>query len=69
MPKLTGVLHGPHLSSDEGDSTDARNLQFELTFASILSRPGLPLRLGENPDLTIQALGKAFLIECKNTEE
>lgn len=64
-PKLRVVLSGPEMPSDESaESNAARNFQFELCFASLLSRAGLSPKLGENPDLWLDRPW-TFLFECK----
>lgn len=65
-PKLEHVLSGRLFQSDENPtSSQARNVLFELTLASKLSRtPFLPV-LGEHPDLMCTVEGKHLFIECK----
>lgn len=65
-PKLTSVLAGPMLPSDEDQaSNQARNLLFELNLATHLSRAGFHPRLGEHPDLLCEVVGKTLFFECK----
>lgn len=64
--KLTSVLRGPFLPSDEDkNSNEARNILFELNLAARLSRAGFTPTLGEHPDLQCGIDGKRLLFECK----
>ena len=64
-PKLRIVLNGPAMPSEESaDSNAARNFQFELRFASLLSQSGFDPKLGEKPDLWLDQPW-TFLFECK----
>jgi hypothetical protein len=65
-PKLAKILDGPALPSEESSSSNvARNVQFELSFASMLSRAGFSPELGEHPDVSIIVDGRVFLFQCK----
>jgi hypothetical protein len=66
VPKLRKVVDGPPLPSDENESSNiARNIQFELTFASMVARAGFAPKLGEHPDLRVVIDGRDLLFECK----
>jgi hypothetical protein len=63
--KLTSILQGPPLPTDEDPNTNqARNVLFELTMASKLWRAGLAPELGE-PDIRCWMNGRALYLECK----
>ncbi len=65
-PKLRDVLRGPALPNDENmNSSQSRNVLFELNCAHKLWRAGLAPRLGEHPDLTCEVQAAKFFIECK----
>jgi hypothetical protein len=65
-PKLRDILKGPPLPSDEDqNSSQARNIMFELNLACRLWRAGLSPRLGEHPDLSCIVNGRRLLIQCK----
>src|SRR6266852_7484307 len=67
-PKLRDVLRGPALPNDENmNSSQSRNVLFELNCAHKLWRAGLAPRLGEHPDLACEIQAAKFLIECKRT--
>jgi hypothetical protein len=66
--RLRRVLNGPILPSEEDRNTnEARNIEFELAFASLLSSAGFEVQLPKQSDLDIEArLGDLRLvIECK----
>ena len=65
--KLEIVLSGPPLLADENASSTnaARNTLFELYLASRIAAGGLPVELGEHPDLTCRLGVAEILIECK----
>jgi hypothetical protein len=63
--KLARVLQGPPLPTDENaNTTEGRNVLFELTMASKLWRAGLEPQLGE-PDIRCWVDGRAVYVECK----
>lgn len=65
--KLEVILTGPPLPiTENASSTNApRNTLFELYLASRLAAGGLPVELGEHPDLTCRIGEIEVLIECK----
>jgi len=72
---LTGRLHrllrGPVKEADEStktNTTDARNVGFELSTAASLQRSGLRVSLPEHGDLDVGADGATAAIECKRVQ-
>jgi hypothetical protein len=66
LRKLTDVLKGPVLPTDENTNTNqARNILFELTVATKLWHAGLSPELDEHPDVRCSIDGRAIHIECK----
>jgi hypothetical protein len=65
--KLEIILSGPPLLADENPSSTnaARNTLFELYLASRIAAGGLPVEVGEHPDLTCRLGVAEILIECK----
>lgn len=64
-PRLRTMLAGPELPSEEDQaSNQARNIQFELFLASLLSKVGMSVTLGE-PDLQCKIGELSVLIACK----
>lgn len=64
--KLRQVLNGPLLPSDEDpNSSQSRNILFELSLAAKLHRAGLAPVLADTPDIACQVLGKWLYFECK----
>jgi len=65
--KLEVVLTGPPLpiNEDASSTNAARNTLFELYLASRIVAGGLPVELGEHPDLTCRMGEVEILIECK----
>jgi len=64
-PRLRAMLAGPELPVEENQaSNQARNIQFELFLATLLSGVGISVTLGE-PDLRCKVDGLTALIACK----
>ncbi len=64
--KLTSVLQGPELPSDEDkNSNEARNILFELNLAARFKCAGVEPILGEHPDLKCIVDGRVLFFECK----
>lgn len=65
VPRLKAVLRGPVLPSDENQSSNqARNIQFELYLAALLSRSGVSVSFGE-PDLHCEIGNLTCFVACK----
>lgn len=64
-PRLKAMLAGPELPAEEDQaSNQARNIQFELSLATLLSATGISVTLGE-PDLRCAVGGLSIFVACK----
>lgn len=64
-PRLKAMLAGPEFPSEEDQaSNQARNIQFELSLATLLSATGISVTLGE-PDLRCTVGGLSIFVACK----
>lgn len=63
--KISTILKGSSLISDEGRSTVARDIQFELRFAATLIDAAFIPFFYKNPDIAVEVKGKRYSFECK----